>query len=110
MATYARPCLSTVQGTDVSCTRFAIEAKLFLSSVMPTGAGGAVALGRKRLHQLGVAGPFDFQLGGQGVNQGVRGGCSGRVGWLAGRFAGVLQGVGDGRGGKVIEKIGVPVS
>lgn len=32
------------------------------------------------------------------------------VGWLAGRFAGVLQGVGDGRGGKVIEKIGVPVS
>lgn len=68
------------------------------------GAGGAVALGRKRLHQLGVAGPFDFQLGGQGVNQGVRGGCSGRVGWLAGRFAGVLQGVGDGRGGKVIEK------
>lgn len=40
MATYARPCLSTVQGTDVSCTRFAIEAKLFLSSVMPTGAGG----------------------------------------------------------------------
>lgn len=44
------------------------------------GAGGAVALGRKRLHQLGVAGPFDFQLGGQGVNQGVRGGCSGRVG------------------------------
>lgn len=34
----------------------------------------------------------------------------GRVGWLAGRFAGVLQGVGDGRGGKVIEKIGVPVS
>lgn len=59
------------------------------------GAGGAVALGRKRLHQLGVAGPFDFQLGGQGVNQGVRGGCSGRVGWLAGRFAGVLQGVGD---------------
>lgn len=33
-----------------------------------------------------------------------------RVGWLAGRFAGVLQGVGDGRGGKVIEKIGVPVS
>lgn len=74
------------------------------------GAGGAVALGRKRLHQLGVAGPFDFQLGGQGVNQGVRGGCSGRVGWLAGRFAGVLQGVGDGRGGEVIEKIGVPVS
>ena len=40
MTTYARPCLSTVQGTDVSCTRFAIEAKLFLSSVMPTGAGG----------------------------------------------------------------------
>lgn len=59
------------------------------------GAGGAVALGRKRLHQLGVAGPFDFQLGGQRVNQGVRGGCSGRVGWLAGRFAGVLQGIGD---------------
>lgn len=43
------------------------------------GAGGAVALGRKRLHQLGVTGPFDFQLGGQGVNQGVRGGRSGRV-------------------------------
>ena len=39
-ATYARPCLSTVQGTDVSCTRFAIEAKLFLSSVIPTDAGG----------------------------------------------------------------------
>lgn len=71
------------------------------------GAGGAVALGRKCLHQLGVAGPFDFQLGGQGVNQGVRGGRSGR---LAGRFAGVLQGVGDGRGGEVIEKIGIPVS
>lgn len=74
------------------------------------GAGGAVALGRKRLHQLGVTGPFDFQLGGQGVNQGVRGGRSGCIGWLAGRFAGVLQGVGDGRGGEVIEKIGVPVS
>lgn len=33
-----------------------------------------------------------------------------RVGWLAGRFAGVLQGIGDGCGGEVIEKIGVPVS
>ncbi|MEQ2958149.1 hypothetical protein [Slackia piriformis] len=72
------------------------------------GAGGAVALSRKRLHQLGVAGPFDFQLGGQGVDQGVR--CGRRVGWLTGRLAGVLQGVGDGRGGEVIEKIGVPVS
>lgn len=71
------------------------------------GAGGAVALGRKGLHQLGVAGPFDFQLGGQGVGQGVRGG---RGGWLAGRFLGVLQGVGDGRGGEVIEDVGVPVS
>lgn len=44
---------------------------------------GAVALGRKCLHQLGVAGPFDFQLGGQGVNQGVRGGRSGRLAQIA---------------------------
>lgn len=64
---------------------------------------------RPRLHH-GVAGPFDFQLGGQGVNQGVGGGCDGLDGWLAGRLAGVLQGVGDGRGGEVIEKIGVPIS
>lgn len=72
------------------------------------GAGGAVALDRKRLHQFGVAGPLDFQLGGQGGGQGVRGGRRGR--WLAGRFLGVLQRIGDGRRGEVIENVGVPVS
>lgn len=81
-----------------------------LAHALAHDAAHVVEVGRKCLHQLGVAGPFDFQLGGQGVNQGVRGGCDGLDGWLAGRLAGVLQGVGDGRGGEVIEKIGVPVS
>ena len=67
-----------------------------------------VLLDRKRLHQFGVAGPLDFQLGGQGVGQGVRGGRRGR--WLAGRFFGVLQRIGDSRRSEVIENVGVPVS
>lgn len=106
----------------IACWRSASDASFPASSATLAFASASCALasasaraarsrsGRKRLHQLGVAGPFDFQLGGQGVNQGVRGGRSGCIGWLAGRFAGVLQGVGDGRGGEVIEKIGVPVS